>query len=44
MMIETLVLVLVFAGLFLLAIGIAESGERAEQAHRFQSASGGGRR
>ena len=44
MIIEVLILVLVFTGLFLLAIGIAQDGERAERAHRFQSRAGGGLR
>jgi hypothetical protein len=37
MIIEVVLLTLVFTGLFLLAIGICETGERAEQQHRFQS-------
>ena len=44
MIIEVVMLVLVFTGLFLLAIGITETGERAEQAYRFQSRATGGRR
>jgi hypothetical protein len=43
MMIEMLFLVMVFTGLFMIAIGITENGERAESAHRFQSRTGGRR-
>jgi hypothetical protein len=35
MMIEMLVLVLVFTGLFLVAIGLTENGEKAEKPYRF---------
>ncbi len=36
MMVEMLFLVMVFTGLFLIAIGITENGERAERQHRFR--------
>jgi|GEM_PF-4897685 len=44
MMIETLVLVLMFAGLFLIAVGLTENGERAESSYRFHKTSEGFRR
>ena len=35
MMIELLILVLMFAGLFLIAIGLTENGEQAQAPYRF---------
>ena len=43
MIIEVLLLTLVFTGLFLLAIGICETGEKAEQIYHFQAHTRGSR-